>query len=539
MRVFRQICRLCMVLSAVIIAIHSIEFALAEVAIPTDDQTQVAPLNAPDPATTDPRYVSGFGLDDNYVIFYEDRADRNGCPYGSRIYFVRAVGSPFNFSSPTQTDICDTHFVVKDWPVTIGGTTYAYRGWGSVGNNPNHNFYVSNDLVHWVANPTTGSFFTFVDDTGTGQTVYYGFHDIIRLNGHYMGFAETNTGHTVIVWSAEGTNDWHVVAVVGGGTSANLGPLYFPTGIGPTPTGNFLLLEVNGEKVYGKLSVPGDNSGAWLAINKAAAQAATPAEAEAAFLDPNNWTWSDGSTGAPDNDSLVLPATAQHDVREVWSPPVSDYRANPPIVYTARYGNSGSDMGCAATTVDCTVDFSDVPTPTPTPTAAPRLPLTGFPPVAAPRLLHRQRAAHATGLALQIPALGVYAPIVGVPREGNGWDVSWLGNAAGWLQGSAFPTWEGNTVLTGHVWNADNTPGVFVRLKDLRFDDRIVIHAWGLQYVYAVRENRLLTPNDVNAVMQHKTRDWLTLLTCEGYFAPEQSYRYRRMVRAVLVEVRP
>ena len=83
-------------------------------------------------------------------------------------------------------------------------------------------------------------------------------------------------------------SDWDIVAPVGG---MDRGPLHLSANLGPTPTGNFIKMIVNGEEVYGKLSVPGDDSAAYLAINRAAAQAATPAEEEAAFLNPNNWKW--------------------------------------------------------------------------------------------------------------------------------------------------------------------------------------------------------------------------------------------------------
>ncbi len=41
---------------------------------------------------------------------------------------------------------------------------------------------------------------------------------------------------------------------------------------------------------------------------------------------------------------------------------------------------------------------------------------------------------------LDIPSLGVSTPIVGVPINENGWDITWLGGNAGYLAGSAFPT---------------------------------------------------------------------------------------------------
>lgn len=143
------------------------------------------------------------------------------------------------------------------------------------------------------------------------------------------------------------------------------------------------------------------------------------------------------------------------------------------------------------------------------------------------------------GLWLELPDLGVQAPIVSVPFAAGGWDVSWLGSSAGYLSGSAFPTWPGNTVLTGHVWDATNRPGIFVDLKQLRYDDRIAIHAWGATYIYAVRESRLVSSQAVDIVMQHEEYDWITLLTCEDYRLDREGYIFRRMVRAVLVEVVP
>ena len=39
-------------------------------------------------------------------------------------------------------------------------------------------------------------------------------------------------------------------------------------------------------------------------------------------------------------------------------------------------------------------------------------------------------------------------------------------------------------------------------------------------------------------VFQHEEYDWVTLLTCELYNPFSGNYMFRRMVRAVLVEVR-
>ena len=109
------------------------------------DQTPTAPLANPIPASYAPRYISGFGIADSYTVFFEDR-DNAGA-----ISSVTTSTGPTGFpAAATATNITDTHFVVKDWPITILGTPYAYRAWGAVGNNPNLNFYVSNDLTTWT-----------------------------------------------------------------------------------------------------------------------------------------------------------------------------------------------------------------------------------------------------------------------------------------------------------------------------------------------------------------------------------------------------
>jgi LPXTG-site transpeptidase (sortase) family protein len=127
---------------------------------------------------------------------------------------------------------------------------------------------------------------------------------------------------------------------------------------------------------------------------------------------------------------------------------------------------------------------------------------------------------------------------VGVPQSGGGWDVSWLGNNAGWLNGSAFPTHAGNAVLTGHVWNADNTPGPFAGLNQLWWGDKVIVHAWGGQYLYEVRSVEQVSPGNATAMLEHEDLPWVTLVTCRGYDAATGGYQYRVLVRAVLVDIK-
>jgi LPXTG-site transpeptidase (sortase) family protein len=92
-------------------------------------------------------------------------------------------------------------------------------------------------------------------------------------------------------------------------------------------------------------------------------------------------------------------------------------------------------------------------------------------------------------------------------------------------------------VITGHVWNADNSPGVFVDLKNLRYGDPIYIHAWGKVYTYQVQSNKVVSPFVSRSVLKHRERDWVTLFTCEEYAQYLGEYSYRRVVEAVLIKV--
>ena len=167
------------------------------------------------------------------------------------------------------------------------------------------------------------------------------------------------------------------------------------------------------------------------------------------------------------------------------------------------------------------------------------LPATGFPMGRVTTLptQSKNKSYSEIEMTLSIPTLDVEMPIVGVPQTETGWDVSWLGQNAGYLAGSAFPTWEGNTVITAHVWDSFNQPGPFSDLKMLKYGDQVQIHAWGLTYTYEVRESKLVTTRNVNTVLQSEEYDWITLMTCEFYNPFTGEYLFRRSVHAVLVSV--
>ena len=178
------------------------------------------------------------------------------------------------------------------------------------------------------------------------------------------------------------------------------------------------------------------------------------------------------------------------------------------------------------------------PAATPVITSPFLIPVTGFAPG---RLTQRDASSRAqydvTSLVLEIPVLGVKTPIVGVEVRAGQWDVSWLQRQVGWLHGSAYPTWKGNSVLTGHVMNADGKPGIFSRLRALGEGEYVFVYNAGYRYTYRVVSNILVQPTD-SSVMKHEEQPYLTLITCDTYDEKTGTYLKRVAVRAVLVDVR-
>ena len=167
------------------------------------------------------------------------------------------------------------------------------------------------------------------------------------------------------------------------------------------------------------------------------------------------------------------------------------------------------------------------------------MPDTGFAPdtvtllPARPENLYNQYS----DLSLDIPSIGVNSVIVGLSSKDNRWDVTWLENDLGYLEETAFPSWNGNSVITGHVYKADGTPGPFEKLNHLKYGDQVKLHIFGLNYIYEVREVVTIQPDDIGAVMRHEDTPWLTLLTCQGYDEARGTYRSRVLVRAALIKL--
>jgi LPXTG-site transpeptidase (sortase) family protein len=170
------------------------------------------------------------------------------------------------------------------------------------------------------------------------------------------------------------------------------------------------------------------------------------------------------------------------------------------------------------------------------------LPATGFAPNRVTILAEQPKELAYTSLGdlwIEIPALGVKSSIVGVPQTKEAeWNVTWLANNVGWLNGTAFPTWEGNSVLTAHVTNADGLDGPFANLTKLKFGDQIIVHAFGQKYIFELRNSRMVKPFSTSFAFEDlEDESYLTLITCQVYLPKSDTYLYRRVIRAVLVKI--
>ncbi len=121
---------------------------------------------------------------------------------------------------------------------------------------------------------------------------------------------------------------------------------------------------------------------------------------------------------------------------------------------------------------------------------------------------------------IQIPALGVDAPVV----QGDGWEQ--LKKGVGQHLGSANPGQPGNVVLSAHN---DIYGEIFRNLDQLRPGDQILLYTHQKAYTYIVTETHIVEPTDVHW-MAPTDEPVLTLISCYPYMVDNQ----RIVVRARL-----
>ena len=163
------------------------------------------------------------------------------------------------------------------------------------------------------------------------------------------------------------------------------------------------------------------------------------------------------------------------------------------------------------------------------------IPVTGFP----PGVVTGKRAPNPSNLIaprLVIPSLDIDIPIFEIEYRNGTWDVSWLWDQAGWLEGTTYPTGEGNSVLTAHVVTADGRNGPFAYLKLLTVNDYVFLINANFRYIYKVEKISYVEPSDLSVLSQDGD-SWLTLITCDSYDEKTGEYLLRVIVRTNLVEV--
>ncbi|MHB8133095.1 MAG: sortase [Anaerolineaceae bacterium] len=168
---------------------------------------------------------------------------------------------------------------------------------------------------------------------------------------------------------------------------------------------------------------------------------------------------------------------------------------------------------------------------------SPELPETGFAAGQITQIPDQKVLYQSTDVTISIPRLGISIPVVGIPYGDNGWNTDWLTKQAGWLNGTAFPGWQGNSVLAAHNYLADGSAGPFIGLDQLQWGDRIEVTAFGSTSIYEVRDVKKVKPDDLS-VLSHQDEPWLTLVTCKSFIEKTQTYRWRIIVQAVLVNMK-
>ncbi len=163
--------------------------------------------------------------------------------------------------------------------------------------------------------------------------------------------------------------------------------------------------------------------------------------------------------------------------------------------------------------------------------------VTGYAPdIVTPLDVENKPSYNSSNLVLEIPSIRVNSGVTGVQLKDGWWDLSWLQDQAGWLEGTAYPTWSGNSVISAHVVNADGKPGLFARLKYLNSGEYVFVRNSGYLYTYMVVSNEFTGPDDIS-VLNHEDKSVITLVTCDTYDIKTNSYLKRVVVKAVLVDV--
>ena len=138
---------------------------------------------------------------------------------------------------------------------------------------------------------------------------------------------------------------------------------------------------------------------------------------------------------------------------------------------------------------------------------------------------------------LQIPTLSVSTEIVQIPLVDGRYPVTWLGSAAGLLEGSALPG-EGMTIIAGHNHLNTMESGPFALLGTLETGDRIfVTDPENELQTFVVYANEKIDEADIDALYAiiEARENSITMITCEDE-RPNGGYENRRIIAAAPLE---
>lgn len=388
------------------------------------------------------------------------------------------------------------------------------------------------------ANDTLGNSATVYAIIVSGSTVYVGggFLNIGGQNRKFIASVNANTG-LATTWDPSANSPVFALALsgnivyAGGGFTTfknNTVIRHYIAALDATGTGIPTLWDPNANADVNTIVV----SGSTVYVGGTFVSIAGQSRNHLASLDA---TTGAATTWDPDMSSTVRSLVVDSSGSAVYAGGQFSMVNNTSRSYFAVFGVptvSGSSSSGTSVTSTSTAPNSGDPK---------ELPFTGFAPRRVTSLPEQPAGLAYTkmsGLWLEIPSQKVQAEIVGVPEINNNWDVSWLGKDAGWLNGTVFPTWAGNSVLTAHVTDANGLPGPFANLKNLAYGNKIVVHLYGEKYTYEVRQSRMVLPGATLYAFEHlPDHSYLTLITCQGYNLLTDSYMFRRVVRAVLISV--
>lgn len=134
---------------------------------------------------------------------------------------------------------------------------------------------------------------------------------------------------------------------------------------------------------------------------------------------------------------------------------------------------------------------------------------------------------------IYFPHANTVGQIVTAIRVPGGWDITYLQNLVGHLEGTSWLGDSGNTVLAGHFEDQLGNPGPFRYLYNAEIGDEIIIEdrSTGEVIIYGVTEVFTTAPNDLE-VLRHTENPRITLITCDNWNPDRETYTERVVVVA-------